>query len=194
MLIGLTGGIACGKSSALTEFAALGWRTYDADQLCADLYRDIDGPVVSAMRRRWGEDICHDSRLNRARVASIVFADKTELAWLNSLVHPLVFAKVEESGAMRNDDVVMFDVPLLFETKWERFFAAVIAVWSPPSLQMARLTSRGWPLDDITARLAAQISPEEKLERADYGIINTHEFAFMKTQCTTISEELKRKI
>ena len=192
-LIGLTGGPGCGKSAVLKIFASFAsWRVFDADEICHDLYAEKNSFLAERIAARWGRDFLRaDGTPDRSKIAGMVFDSKEELAWLNSLVHPEIMRRVECGiDACACTDHVMIDVPLLFETGWNRFTDSVVAVWSSPEIQMTRLLARGWTREHAEARIAAQLPASEKLERADYGIINNASPAVLEAQCVELEKKL----
>ena len=181
-LVGVTGGMAAGKSTALCCFQALGAAVVDADDVVHRLY--LPGQdVYQAVVGRWGEAILNaDGTANRAAIAERVFGNDHELRWLNDVVHPLVQQHVLATAALTNG-VLCCGVPLLFEAGWERTMALTVAVWCDPHTQKARLLSRGWSEQNIRARQARQMSMDEKLTRATYGLINTGPLEMLRQQC-----------
>jgi len=190
MLVGLTGGIGCGKSTALKIFSGLDWSTFDSDLICHGLYEDRQGKVFKAVSDKWGSRILDEEGLiDRRAVADIVFSDSRELAWLNSVVHPAVLEKAREMAEERT--WAMFDVPLLFEAGWEKEFDLTITVWSTPEIQRERLESRGWSESEIDRRMESQMPADEKLGKADFGIVNNGGTDQLLRQCMMINEKLK---
>ncbi len=191
MLIGLTGGIGCGKSTALRLFAGLGWGSLDADAICHGLYEDPDSALYRGIRERWGGKVFRDDgRADRRRIADLVFGNPDELRWLNTLIHPLVFKAAQDSLKGTAKDV-MFDVPLLFEAGWRESFDATVAVWTDSRSQLARLQGRGLSTEDIARRMKFQLPAGEKLEMADYGLINTGDIRSLEQQCCSLNKTLK---
>ncbi len=182
VLVGVTGGIAAGKSTVLGCFQALGASVVDADSLVHDLYRP-GSEVIPRLVERWGEEILNpDGSVNRPAVARRVFAQDGELLWLNALVHPLVERKIVELAASPGG-VLCCAVPLLFEAGWHERMDHTVAVWCDPDTQLRRLRQRGWTDAEIRARLARQLSMDEKLARAQYGLINTGTLDMLRQQC-----------
>ena len=181
-LVGVTGGMAAGKSTALSCFRAWGAAVVDADDVVHRLY--LPGQkAYQAMVGRWGGAVLNpDGTANRAAIAQRVFGDEHELQWLNDFVHPLVQQHVLDVAAL-TEGVLWCGVPLLFETGWERIMEFTVAVWCDPPTQKARLLSRGWSESDNCARQARQISMDEKLTRATYGVINTGPLEMLRQQC-----------
>jgi len=185
-LVGVTGGMAAGKSTALTCFQALGASVVDADDVVHGLYAPRQ-EAYQAMVDRWGRGILNpDGTVNRAAVAQRVFGDDRELQWLNALVHPLAQRRIQQLAAGQTSAVFCCGVPLLFETGWERTMTRTVAVWCDPQTQWRRLLERGWSEADIRARLRQQMSMDEKLARADYGLINTGSLEMLRQQCRSL--------
>jgi dephospho-CoA kinase len=190
-LIGLTGGIGCGKSTALRAFASLNCTVLDADAICHELYNEPEGPVVRAIVKKWGNKVIKSNSANRKKIAEIVFNDNKELEWLNQLIHPLIFERTYKT-CQYSKNLVIFDVPLLFEANWEKYFTKIICIWATPAIQMSRLKKRNWSNKEIKARINSQMDVNKKLERADFGIINTGNLALLSKQCKHILFEIKR--
>jgi len=181
-LIGVTGGIGAGKTTVLSEFERLGYCTLDADDVVHRLY-EPGMPVYEAVAARWGVGVIQaDGSLDRAAVAGRVFGDPAELSWLNSLIHPLVRGAFRDLSE-RTDGPLFCGVPLLFEVGWQDDMDATVAVWCDLLTQRRRLHDRGWSDEDIRRRLGCQMSMDEKLSRADVGIINTGSRLLLAEQC-----------
>lgn len=189
-LVGVTGGMAAGKSTALACFQELGASTVDADDVVHRLYAP-DQEVYRAVVERWGRGIlAPDGTVQRPAVAQRVFGNGAELQWLNALLHPLVQRHILELAATRADGLLCCGVPLLFETGWGHMVSRSVAVWCDPQTQWRRLQGRGWNEADIRARLGRQMSMDEKLVRADYGVINTGSLEMLRQQCRIVFETL----
>ncbi len=190
-LVGLTGGIGCGKSTALNIFISLECKVMDADAVCHELYNEADGPVIKAVTERWGSKVISSGNVDRKKIAKIVFTNKNELNWLNQLIHPLIFERTYKA-CKKTDQVLIFDVPLLFEANWEKYFFKIISVWTTPEIQLERLRARKWSEKEIRSRLESQMSMDIKLEKADFGIINTGSRELLSEQCKNILLEIKK--
>jgi dephospho-CoA kinase len=182
-LVGVTGGMAAGKSTALSCFRALGASVMDADDVVHRLY--LPGQdVYQAVVGRWADEVLNpDGTVNRAAIAQRVFCSDHEMQWLNDLIHPLVRRQMLNAASAVTTGVLCCGVPLLFETGWDRTLTLTVAVWCDPCTQRARLQSRGWSDDDIRARQSRQMSMDEKLTRARYGLINTGPLEVLRQQC-----------
>jgi dephospho-CoA kinase len=174
-LIGLSGGIGSGKSTVSGFLRELGATLIDADE-GARAVVEPGTPGYRQVLAEFGPAVVRNRRLDRARLAEIVFNDKAALDRLNAIVHPLVrewtgdrLAEAAEAGAA----VVVQDIPLLFENGYEPMFKSTILVWVPTQVQLQRLEARGMPEADARARIANQLPIDAKRERATYVIDNS---------------------
>jgi len=174
--IGLTGGIASGKSTVSDFLAQLGAAIIDTDKISREVVQP-GSAALQAINERYGEAILNeDGSLRRDRLGEIVFASPAEKQWLEALLHPLIKARAAELAqlaAEKGVSVVVFDVPLLFETGWNEAVDAIWTVYVSPAVQQRRLKLRdGFTDEEATARLEAQWPIAEKAERADVVINN----------------------
>jgi dephospho-CoA kinase len=166
----LTGGIAAGKSEALAAFARLGAATLSSDAVVHEL---LDQPQVrDNLLERWGGDVVADGVVDRGRVGAIVFDSTEELAWLESLLHPLVGERVAgwRAGLDPDAELAVVEVPLLFEAAMEDAFDATVAVVADDETRAGRAGLRGTEL--LEARSKRQLLQSEKAARADHVITN----------------------
>jgi len=170
LTIGLTGGIAAGKSEALAAFERLGAATISSDAVVHELL-DAE-PLLGRLRERWGEDVVADGRVDRAKVGEVVFADPDELAWLEAQIHPLVGERIGAwLGSLgANVNVAVVEVPLLFESEMEPVFDTTLAVVTSDEVRRSRAEARGHAL--VGEREARQLAQEEKAARAKHVIEN----------------------
>jgi dephospho-CoA kinase len=171
--VGLTGGIGSGKSEVAKLFAAHGALIIDADALA----REAVGPGtpgLASIARRWPETVAADGTLNREALAAIVFADGSARDELNGIVHPEVRRLgAEREAASGADQIVIHDVPLLFEGLFYRRCDANVLVVADEETRIGRVVARsGLAPDDVKRRMAAQIDPNRARELADYTIDN----------------------
>jgi dephospho-CoA kinase len=171
-VIGLTGGIGCGKSLAAQYFAELGALVIDADQLArAAIERGSDGfdEVVAI----FGDGILKDGNIDRRALGDLIFKDPTAKAQLENIIHPFVRREFEEAVAsLKGDQVLVYEIPLLVETKAHEKFDVVITVESEMENRIARLRGRGMHISEIEGRIAAQATREQRIEVADFLIEN----------------------
>jgi len=192
-LIAVTGGIGCGKTTVLARFQQSGCLTLDADELAHEMYLP-ETCAWQQMTERWGREIlAADGSVNRQAVARIVFAQPAELDWLNNLLHPLIREEILRRGRLNPRQFCFCAVPLLFELGWLDGFDAVVATWCPSDVQRERLRRRSWSDEEIAARLRTQLSADEKLTRADYGIVTSCTWESLDAQCAELLGVLKQK-
>ncbi|MEY3548569.1 MAG: hypothetical protein RLZZ552_936 [Verrucomicrobiota bacterium] len=189
MVIGLTGGIGCGKSTAAACFAELGFVVIDADRLARQV---LESPVcVSQLRDRWGA-ACLDAQgvPDRRWIGAKVFADPIERAFLESVTHPEVARLRREATADPRLDYVV-EIPLLFEKELTAGLTLVVVVACSDEVRRARLLAKGLSDEEISARIASQLSLLEKVKRADVVLWNDGEPAFLRTQVRLCAEQAR---
>jgi len=168
--IGLTGGIAAGKSEALKAFARLGAATLSSDAVVHEL---LEGePLRGRLAERWGSDVVTSDGVDRAKIGEIVFADPEQLTWLESEIHPLVRERTAEwlLSLPAETEVAVVEVPLMFEVGSDAVFDATVAVVTADEVRRERAAARGHALVD--EREARQLTQLEKAERADHVVEN----------------------
>jgi dephospho-CoA kinase len=172
LVIALTGGIGCGKSLAAQYFAELGALVIDADQLArAAIERGSDGfDEVVAL---FGDSILKDGNIDRRALGELIFKDPKARASLEGIIHPFVRREFGEAVAsLKGDDVLVYEIPLLFESKSHDRFDLVITVESELENRIARLRDRGMHISEVEGRIAAQATREQRIEIADFLIEN----------------------
>ena len=171
-VIGLTGGIGCGKSLAAQYFAELGALVIDADQLArAAIERGSDGfDEVVAL---FGDSILKDGNIDRRALGELIFKDPSAKTKLENIIHPFVRREFEGAVAsLKGDQVLVYEIPLLVETNAHEKFDLVITVESEMENRIARLRGRGMHISEIEGRVAAQATREQRIEVADFLIEN----------------------
>ena len=191
MKIGLTGGIGCGKSTVATLFKDAGWQIIDTDSIVRELLAH-DSCVQAHIREHWGNKVFpQDAMIDRKAVAALVFSDKSELKWLENLIHPIVQERWKSSleGAPELDWLV--EIPLLFEKRLETYFDLTVCVHSFLNITVARMDNRGYTQSEILQRREQQMPIDEKVERADHVISNSGSFDFLKIQTKKLIQQTK---
>jgi len=171
--VALTGGIASGKSTVADELARRGAVIIDADELAREVV-EPGTPGLAAIVRRFGEGVQRDGRLDRAALATIVFADPQARRDLEQIIHPEVRRRAaEREAALPQTAVVVHVIPLLVETGQQSDFDLCVVVDVDPQTQLARLMARG-PMsrEEAESRIAAQATREQRLAAADIVIHN----------------------
>lgn len=173
IFVGLTGGIASGKSTVAARFAEHGAYIIDADQVARQVV-EPGTPALAEIVERFGLEVINqqDGSLNRPALGRIVFSDPEKLAVLNGIVHPRVKKQTVELIRQAPDDaVVVYDVPLLVEAALDHDFDAIITVSAPEDVRRQRLVEhRGMTPEDAAARVAAQASESDRLARATHVV------------------------
>ena len=170
-LIGLTGGIASGKSTVAKLLAAHGAETIDADQVAREVV-EVGSTGLSSVVKEFGTGILSDTgELDREKLGAIIFADPNRRLILESILHPLIKTRTTELIAESKKAVVVYAVPLLVEAKLDYPFQMVITVEAGIENQVERLVkSRGFKVDQAKERIAAQASRQQREARADFVI------------------------
>ncbi len=192
MRVGLTGGIASGKSTVAAILEQLGAVVIDADVLA----REVVAPGTEGLAEiveAFGTDVLtDDGALDRPAMGARVFADPDARRTLESIIHPKVRARAAEieAGAPEGT-VVVHDIPLLAESGQAAGFDAVIVVDVPPQVQVERMVrTRGWTTADAESRMAAQASREERLAVATHVVENTGTHEDLRERVAKVFEEL----
>lgn len=181
MNIGLTGGIGCGKSTALEYFREAGAQTVETDAVVRDLLAG-DRELIAEVRSAFGEGVIDaEGKVDRPELGRKVFHNSEALALLESLVHP----RVREHWTRmlsENHPVLIVEIPLLFEKDLQGHFSSTICVSSYPEVQSRRLKARGMSESQIQYRKQRQLDLEEKMRRSDTVIFNNGSLAHLKEQ------------
>ena len=178
LLIGLTGGIASGKSTVSGLLVKHGALLVDADQVARDVV-ELGQPALEMISSFFGQAVLHeDGSLNRAALGAIVFSDKDKLAKLESITHPAIrtrmLSMIKHYQEEQPNAIVVADIPLLYETNQTHLYEAIVVVYVPRELQIERLVARNnITLDAAISRVDIQMDIELKRARADYIIDNS---------------------
>jgi len=185
--VGLTGGIASGKSLVAAELAARGAIIIDADVLAREVV-EPGTPALAAIVERFGPQILSDGQLDRSRLAEIVFADPVARRDLERIVHPAVRARAAElERAADPAAVVVHVIPLLVETGQQEDFDVVVTVDVDHETQIRRLMARnGFSLAEAESRIAAQASREARMAASDVVVDNTADVDLLRAQITAV--------
>ena len=179
MIIGLTGGIACGKSAVALQLEALGAAVIDADQVSQDLYRP-GSFLFSRIVEAFGSELVNsDGTLNRKALGQVVFASQEKRELLESLVHPAIWAEIQRrlKEYLSSHKVVVLMVPLLLENSRQSMVDEVWVVDIDQETQISRLEQRNsLTREEGLQRIGAQMSRQDRLAKADVVIDNSGAF------------------
>ena len=196
LLVGLTGGIASGKTTVSAMLAERGAEVIDADHIARQVVMP-GTPAWCKIRDHFGPGVLHpDGQLDRQALADIVFADKSKLALLNEITHPAIFARIADRLEAHHgqDVVVVLDAALLIEAGLAEGVDVVVVVHSPREIQVERLAAKGVGAADARNRIAAQLEPEKRLARADVVIDNGGSLEDLGRQVDKLWEELQARL
>lgn len=172
-LIGLTGGIASGKSMLSSALKGQGAVVIDADEISRDLTA-ANGLALPLIKREFGAAVFDGEALNRKALARAAFENPSALKALNELMHPLIFEEMDRQIRLNGErPVLILDVPLLFETGRDKTCDEVWCAWSPENTQVTRLHERGLTKDEAYARIRSQMPGIQKALLSDRVIITT---------------------
>ncbi|MCL2390957.1 MAG: dephospho-CoA kinase [Endomicrobia bacterium] len=175
MIIGLTGGIATGKSESAKHFKELGAYTIDADAISRELTKK-GKPALKELVKYFGKNILRaHGALDRRKLAEIIFTDKEAKLKVEKILHAYIISRINEiiSEKIKKYDIVI-NAPLLFEVGLDRICDIIIVIWAPYNIQARRLAKRdGLNKEQVEKRISSQMPIEEKVKMADYTIDNT---------------------
>ncbi len=196
LIVGLTGGIASGKSLVERVFKDLGAHIIDADRIVRELL-EPGLPAWKEVSEHFGSTILMpDTCIDRRKLGEIVFSDPEKRAWLNQCLHPRVFevytVQVKRLGARAPDAIIVFDAALLIETGFYKKMDKTVLVYAHPDQQLARLIKRdGFSREQALARLESQMPLSDKRGYADYIIENTGTRQETERQARAVFSQLK---
>lgn len=195
MRIGLTGSIACGKSTVANILKELGAYVIDADEIAHEALKKTEKPYKQILEAFGSSILDEQGNIDRKKLGKIVLKDKQKLTLLESIIHPYVQQKrkeIEESILQKDRNaVIIYDVPLLFEKHLENSFDKIIVVYAPKDIQIERLMKRqNLTYDEALNLINLQICIEEKKKKADIVIDNSYSLENTKKQVFEVFKKL----
>lgn len=188
LLVGLTGGIASGKTTVAQEFEKRGAGLVEADRISREIVRPRRKAWRKIVKAFGSEILTPDGEIDRRKLGALVFASPAKRKVLERITHPEILAQIRKDvrGA-KGKRIVIIDLPLLFEAGLEKTVDRTVVVWAPESVQRRRLGKRdGFMPAEIRRRLAAQMPLARKKERADYVIDNSKTRTHMRKEVEKI--------
>ena len=171
-IIGLTGGIGSGKSTVLELFKILGVKTYSADESAKKLV-NTDPYLINLIKSSFGENIYDKGQLNYKKLSDIVFEDKEKLKLLNSIIHPAVAKDFKLFLNSNNEDYIVKEAAIIFETKSENNYDKIIFIQSPLEIRIERVINRdNISREEVMKRINNQLDENLIIDKCDYVISN----------------------
>jgi dephospho-CoA kinase len=189
--IGLSGGIGSGKSTVAKMFGELGAVIIDADAIAREVLEPGQVGYESVLQA-FGDSVLDKSgNIDRKKLAEIVFQDQSQLAALESIVHPAVIARVAQiRESLPDSAVVIYDTPLLVEKQLQNQFDKVVIVTADESVRKERLLHRGLERLDIDARIANQATDSQRAQVADFVIINNESIDQLRDNVSQVWQQI----
>jgi dephospho-CoA kinase len=192
--VGLTGGIASGKSTVRALLGELGCYVVDADKLVADLYQPGRAGHTTLVET-YGRDILReDQTVDRVKLANLAFANPDGAKQLNALIHPLVLQYtievLDEYEQTHPDGIAVVEATLMIESGSSRLYDKLVIVDVTPEVQIERGVARGLPREEVARRIANQLPREERLRHADYIIDNSGDVARLESETRSVYARL----
>lgn len=192
MIIGITGSIACGKSTISNYLKSKGYIVIDADKIGHEALDD--DYVKEKLILAFGNAILEDNKINRQKLGELVFGNSSNLNVLNSIIHPEIRKKILEKIDKNNDkELIFIDVALLFEAKFDDLVDKIIVVYVDKNTQLTRLMKRNFiSKKEALSRIVSQMSPTEKAKLGDYTVNNNLDVINTYEQVDKVLSELKK--
>ena len=192
MIIGITGSIACGKSTVSNYLKSKGYIVIDADTIEHEALDD--DYVKEKLILAFGNEILEDNKINRQKLGELVFGNSSNLNVLNSIIHPKIRKKILEKIDKNNDkELIFIDVALLFEAKFDDLVDKIIVVYVDENTQLTRLMKRNSiSKKEALSRIVSQMSPIEKAKLGDYTLKNNLDVINTYEQVDKVLSELKK--
>jgi dephospho-CoA kinase len=193
MILGLTGGIGCGKTTAAQMFAERGYASLDSDAIIRSVLL-TDRENIEAIRVRFGAGVLTaEGQVDRQCLARRVFQDELALRWLENLLHPRLFEYWRQAFSAAPERPWVVEVPLLFEKSLQNWFDFTICVASHPSVQLARLEQRGLPSSLARQRISKQLPLTQKIMLVDFVMLNDGSSGFLRAQVESLVNSLSTR-
>lgn len=192
MIIGITGSIACGKSTVSNYLKSKGYIVIDADKIGHEALDD--DYVKEKLVLAFGNEILEDNKISRQKLGELVYGNSSNLNVLNSIIHPEIRKKILEKIDKNNDkELIFIDVALLFEAKFDDLVDKIIVVYVDKNTQLTRLMKRNSiSKKEALSRIVSQMSPIEKAKLGDYTVNNNLDVINTYEQVDKVLSELKK--
>jgi len=189
--LGLSGGIGSGKSTVAKILSDLGAVVIDADAIAKEVLEPGQVGYESVVHAFGGSVLDTSGNIDRKQLAAAVFQDTSQLAQLEAIVHPAVSARVTQiRESLPANSIVVYDTPLLVEKQLQDQFDKVIIVFADVDVRRSRLVSRGLDTSDIAARIANQVTDEQRMAIADFVVTNNGSLQELREHVTQVWHQL----
>ena len=195
MVIGLTGGIGTGKSTVARRLVEKGYRVIDADMISRSIIEKDE--VIKEILEKIDKDLFENGKINRKKLAQIVFKDEKKLDVLNSIMHPWIIREMKKEIEKQRKiyDIVIVDMPLIFEMKIEKEFEVILLVYASKQVQIKRIVQRdGRTEEEAESIINSQIDLEFKRKRSDYILENNGTLEHLYAKTDKILKEIEKDI
>lgn len=173
--VGITGGIATGKTTVTNHLKALGFKVIEADEIAREVL-DIYPEILAYLKLTYGEKIFTRGQLNRRLLGKIIFRNDIQREEYEKVIMPRILEEIKNRFKASDEDMIFLDAPLLFEEGLDEDVDNTLTVYVRPSIQLKRLMERdGYTKDEAKKRIQAQMSLDEKASRSDYVLFNEGE-------------------
>ena len=190
ILIGITGNIGSGKTTFCNLLEEKGFKVIYADEIAQQQLNQPD--TLKTLIKRWGKGIVKNGQPQRDKIAEIVFNNKSELDFLNSIVHPKTLSALQQIVDNSTEKYLFFEIPLLFEAGLELCFDYIILIRAPREVRINRLLQKGKETrEQIEARINAQIDDQDKIPLCDLVIDNSNDLTELNNQLNSLLSTLK---
>lgn len=190
ILIGITGNIGSGKTTFCNLLEEKGFKVIYADEIAQQQLNQPD--TLKTLIKRWGKGIVKNGQPQRDKIAEIVFNNKSELDFLNSIVHPKTLSALQQIVDNSTEKYLFFEIPLLFEAGLELCFDYIILIRAPREVRINRLLQKGKETrEQIEARINAQIDDQDKIPLCDLVIDNSNDLTELNNQLNSFLSTLK---
>ena len=192
-VIGITGGIASGKSMVSKELINAGYTVLDSDKCAHEILKNNE--VINKIAFEFGRNVITDNQVNRKELGKIIFNDKNAEKKLNAIVHPLVIDELNKQIESFDGDIIFVDVPLLYEANMESMMDKIIVVYVSREVQINRLMKRDQiDYDYAVKKIESQMSLEKKRLLADFVLENDGDFLDTKTKLYEVIRSINNEI
>lgn len=191
-IVGITGGIASGKSTVSQYLVSLGYRVLDADEISKEL-SCISMPIYCAILDAFGREyLLPNEELDRKKLGKLIFEDPSSRAKLDSITHPIIVEELQKRIRKIEDSIIFLDIPLLFEAKLSYLCDTIVCVYVDKDTQVKRLMNRDKISKEYAlSKISAQMSLEEKKKLSNYSIESMDSFDETKKNIIKILEKIK---